>query len=104
MCIFEGVCWRGVSDEWDHRKCDYRFFRLLYLPNFHIQGRSCDTVMCSRLVALFIDTEIGDLEWLVCIKVCLGIGLCFLDFRQNVFGNLQSYTYTVSSKNVANRL
>ena len=51
--IFQGVCWRGASNE-----CgvivngDFRFFRSLYLPNHHIHGHNYYTVLCSPLVAL----------------------------------------------------
>ena len=31
---------------------DFRFYRSLYLPNFHIQGHSYYIVLCSPLVAL----------------------------------------------------
>ena len=31
---------------------DFRFFRLLYLPNLHIQGHNYYIVLCSPLVAL----------------------------------------------------
>jgi len=37
MRIFAGVGWRGgVKWEWGGRNGDFRFFRLLYLPNLHI--------------------------------------------------------------------
>jgi len=31
---------RRVKWEWGRRNGDFRFFRLLYLPNFHITGRN----------------------------------------------------------------
>jgi len=54
MWIIAGVCWRGASNESGVVvNGDFRFFRSLYLPNFHIQGHDYYIVLCSPLVALY---------------------------------------------------
>jgi len=105
MWIFAGVRWRGVSNESGVVvNCDFRFFRSLYYLLELLQTRPkllyCTIAPCW----LFIDTETDDFEW---------PGMAILrqnvfryrhlmvwrsGFRRKLYGDLQSYAYTVSGK------
>ena len=41
------------------------------------------------------------LEWPFCVKICFRLGLAYSGFQTKLLGNLQSYAYTFSGKNVA---
>jgi len=48
---------------------------------------------------------LNDREWSFCVKIWFGLGIQWVGFRRKLFGNLQSFAYTVSGiKNVAQRL
>jgi len=58
----------------------------------------------GRVSGVFTDIEIDDLEWLFCLKSVFGSasnGLAYSGFQKKVSGNLHSYAYTFSCKNVA---
>jgi len=81
MWIFAGVCKRGVSNESGVIVSgDFRFFRLLYLPNLHIEGHNYYIVPCSPLVALHWHrngwpwmTLNGHVEF--CVKIWFELGI-----------------------------
>ena len=104
MQLFAGVPWGGsIKWEWVVENDDFRFFRSLYLTNFHIQGHN---VLCSPLVALHWHRN--KWPWMTlnghfafkCVSLRHLMDWRF-GFRRKLFGNLQSYAYTVSGKNVA---
>jgi len=98
--IFAGVCWRG-GVKWEWRRRYFRFFRSLYLPKLHIQGRNYYIVLFSPLLALHWHRN--GWPWMTLNgHFVLKSGWARhpmgwrSGFRRKLFGNLQSYAYTVS--------
>ena len=89
MRTFVGVRWRGASNETGViENGDFCFFRLLYLPNLHIQGSIYSFIILCYVAPqwLFNGTKTDDLEWPFCVKICLGSatnGLASPAFGQN---------------------
>jgi len=106
LWIFAGVHWRG-GIKWQRGGSKWRL-SLLSLAISSEPSHSRPQLLYCTMYPLSSSSltpkhmTLNDLEWSFCIKMCFASasnGLAF-GFRRKLFGNVQSYPYTVSGKNI----